>query len=183
MIEQSSPGKARDILVACCKRKEGKGIWSIARELMRPYSTVRGWLVRVCHPFRHVPHAEGNLHIPVVFGKARRDKIKIQAHFIPIVAYPLLANQVVLVVFSHVGQGAEEHDLVRACHSAPFEKRVEHADVAGIGIRRMSAFGHADGMLVVLICCNGIQGISCTKSSSPPVQGSKKTGKQNQPNT
>ena len=38
MIEQSSPGKARDILVACCKRKEGKGIWSIARELMRPYS-------------------------------------------------------------------------------------------------------------------------------------------------
>ena len=47
MIEQSSPGKARDILVACCKRKEGKGIWSIARELMRPYSTVRGWLVRM----------------------------------------------------------------------------------------------------------------------------------------
>ena len=47
MIGQSSPGKARDILVACCKRKEGKGIWSIARELMRPYSTVRGWLVRM----------------------------------------------------------------------------------------------------------------------------------------
>ena len=47
MMEQSSPGKAKDILVACCKRKEGKGIWSIARELMRPYSTVRGWLVRM----------------------------------------------------------------------------------------------------------------------------------------
>ena len=47
MMEQSSPGKARDILVACCKRKEGKGIWSIARELMRPYSTVRGWLIRM----------------------------------------------------------------------------------------------------------------------------------------
>ena len=47
MMEWSSPGKARDILVACCKRKEGKGIWSIARELMRPYSTVRGWLVRM----------------------------------------------------------------------------------------------------------------------------------------
>ena len=47
MMEWSSPGKARDILVGCCKRKEGKGIWSIARELMRPYSTVRGWLVRM----------------------------------------------------------------------------------------------------------------------------------------
>ena len=40
MMEQSSPGKARDILVACCKRKEGKGIWSIARELIRPYSAL-----------------------------------------------------------------------------------------------------------------------------------------------
>ena len=47
MIKRSSPGKARDILVACCKRKEGNGIWSIARELMRPYSTIRGWLVRM----------------------------------------------------------------------------------------------------------------------------------------
>ena len=47
MMEWSSPGKARDILVACCKRKEGTGIWSIARELMRPYSIVRGWLVRM----------------------------------------------------------------------------------------------------------------------------------------
>ena len=47
MIKRSSPGKARDILVACCKRKEGNGIWSIARELMRPYSTICGWLVRM----------------------------------------------------------------------------------------------------------------------------------------
>ena len=47
MIKRSSPGKTRDILVACCKRKEGKGIWFIARELMRPYSTVCGWLVRM----------------------------------------------------------------------------------------------------------------------------------------
>ena len=45
MIEQSSPGKARDILVVCCKRKEGKGIWSIARELMRPYSAIHGILL------------------------------------------------------------------------------------------------------------------------------------------
>ena len=47
MIKRPSPGKARDILVACCKHKEGNGIWSIARELMRPYSTIRGWLVRM----------------------------------------------------------------------------------------------------------------------------------------
>ena len=48
MIKKSSPGKARDILVACCKRKGGgNGIWFIARELMRPYSTIRGWLVRM----------------------------------------------------------------------------------------------------------------------------------------
>ena len=47
MIKRSSPGKARDILVACCKRKEGNGIRSVARELMRPYSTIRGWLVRM----------------------------------------------------------------------------------------------------------------------------------------
>ena len=47
MIKRSSPGKARDILVACCKRKGGNGIWFIARELMRPYSTIRGWLVQM----------------------------------------------------------------------------------------------------------------------------------------
>ena len=34
-------------LVACCKRKEGSGIWFIARELIRPYSTIRGWFVRM----------------------------------------------------------------------------------------------------------------------------------------
>ena len=47
MIKRSSPGKARDILVACCKRKEGNGIWFIARELVRSYSTIRGRLVRM----------------------------------------------------------------------------------------------------------------------------------------
>ena len=47
MIKRSSHGKVRNILVACCKRKEGNGIWSIARVLMRPYSTIRGWLVRM----------------------------------------------------------------------------------------------------------------------------------------
>ena len=47
MIKKSSPGRARDILVACCRRKGGNEIWSIARELMRPYSTIRGWLVRM----------------------------------------------------------------------------------------------------------------------------------------
>ena len=47
MIKKSSPGKARDILITCCKRKEGNGIWSIARELTRPYSTTRSWLVRM----------------------------------------------------------------------------------------------------------------------------------------
>ena len=34
-------------MVACCKRKEGNGIWFIARELIRPYSTIRGWFVRM----------------------------------------------------------------------------------------------------------------------------------------
>ena len=47
MMKQSSPGKARDILVTCCRYKEGNGIRSIARKLMRLYSTVRGWLIRM----------------------------------------------------------------------------------------------------------------------------------------
>ena len=47
MIKRSSPGKAKDILVACCKRKGDNGIWFIARELMRPYSTIHGWFVRM----------------------------------------------------------------------------------------------------------------------------------------
>ena len=36
-----------DILVACCRYKEGNGIRSIARKLMRLYPRVRGWLVRM----------------------------------------------------------------------------------------------------------------------------------------
>ena len=47
MIKRLSHGKTSGILVACCKRKEGNGVWSIARELMRPYSTIRGWLVQM----------------------------------------------------------------------------------------------------------------------------------------
>ena len=47
MIKKSFLGNAGDILVACCRRKDGKVIRSVARELMRPYSTVRGWLVRM----------------------------------------------------------------------------------------------------------------------------------------
>ena len=47
MIKKSSPGRARDILVTCCKCKGGNGIWSIARELMGPYPTIRGWPVRM----------------------------------------------------------------------------------------------------------------------------------------
>ena len=47
MIKEPSPGKARDVLVARCKRKRGNGIWPIAREMMRPYSTIRGRLVRM----------------------------------------------------------------------------------------------------------------------------------------
>ena len=49
MIKKTPPGKARDILAACCKRKDGRGMRSIARELMRPYSTTRDWLVRITH--------------------------------------------------------------------------------------------------------------------------------------
>ena len=49
MIKKTPPGKARDILIACCKRKDGKGIRSITRELMRPYSTIRDWLIRITH--------------------------------------------------------------------------------------------------------------------------------------
>ena len=49
MIKKTPLGKARDILIACCKRKDGRGMRSIARELMRPYSTVRDWLVRITH--------------------------------------------------------------------------------------------------------------------------------------
>ena len=48
MIKRSSPGKARDILVACCKRKEGNGIWPIAKrtdEAVTP--PFADWLVRM----------------------------------------------------------------------------------------------------------------------------------------
>ena len=46
-MEWSSPDKIRDILVDCCRYKEGNGIRSIARELMRSYSMVRDWFVRM----------------------------------------------------------------------------------------------------------------------------------------
>ena len=46
MIKKMPPGKARDILVVYYRRKDGNGMRSIARELMRLYPTVRDWLVR-----------------------------------------------------------------------------------------------------------------------------------------
>ena len=45
MIKKTPPGKVRDILVVCCKRKDGKGMRSIARELMKPHSTIHGILL------------------------------------------------------------------------------------------------------------------------------------------
>ena len=36
-------------LVACCKCRVGKRIWSIAREMMRPYYIIHGWLVGMVH--------------------------------------------------------------------------------------------------------------------------------------
>ena len=47
MIKKTPPDKDGDILVACCRRKDGRGMWFITRELMRLYSTVRAWLVRM----------------------------------------------------------------------------------------------------------------------------------------
>ena len=40
-------GKPRDILIACYLRKMGASLREIARQLMKPLSTVRGWLVRM----------------------------------------------------------------------------------------------------------------------------------------
>ncbi len=47
MIDQTPSGKARDILVACHKRKAGMSLHAISEAMMRPYSTIRGWLVRI----------------------------------------------------------------------------------------------------------------------------------------
>ena len=49
MIKKTPLGKARDILVACCRRKDGRWIRFITRELVRPYSAVRDWLIRMVH--------------------------------------------------------------------------------------------------------------------------------------
>ena len=40
-------GKPRDILIACYLRKRGASLREIAHQLMEPFSTVRGWLVRM----------------------------------------------------------------------------------------------------------------------------------------
>ena len=40
-------GKPRDILIACYLRKMGAPLREIARQLMKPLSTIRGWLVRM----------------------------------------------------------------------------------------------------------------------------------------
>ena len=46
-IKEISCGKPRDILMACLHRKTCLCLREIARQLMRPWSTVRGWLVRI----------------------------------------------------------------------------------------------------------------------------------------
>ena len=47
MIDQTPSGKARDMLVACYKRKAGMSLRAISKAMMKPYSTIRGWLVRI----------------------------------------------------------------------------------------------------------------------------------------
>ena len=47
MIDWAPSGKARDILVACHKRKAGMSLHAISDTMIRPYSTIRGWLVRI----------------------------------------------------------------------------------------------------------------------------------------
>ena len=39
-IKKTPPDKAWDILVACCRRKDVRGMRFITRELMRPYAMV-----------------------------------------------------------------------------------------------------------------------------------------------
>ena len=46
-IKEVRCGKPRDILAACYLRKGGASLREIARQLMKPFSTVRGWLVRM----------------------------------------------------------------------------------------------------------------------------------------
>ena len=47
MIAALPPGKIRDIMIACCKRKMNLSIRRIQDLLMRPYFTVREWLWRM----------------------------------------------------------------------------------------------------------------------------------------
>ena len=45
--QEESAGKTKQMLEACRRRKEGRSIRGMAREMGLAYSTVRGWLVRM----------------------------------------------------------------------------------------------------------------------------------------
>ena len=46
-IKKVSSGKSREILMACYRRKNGASLREIARQLMKPHTTIRDWLVRI----------------------------------------------------------------------------------------------------------------------------------------
>ena len=46
-IKKMLCGKPRYILSACYMRKRGASLREIARQLMKPFSTIRGWLARM----------------------------------------------------------------------------------------------------------------------------------------
>ena len=46
-IKKMSYGKSRYMLSACYMRKRGESLREIARQLMKPFSIVRDWLVRM----------------------------------------------------------------------------------------------------------------------------------------
>ena len=52
MIKRPSPGKARDVPAACRRRREGNGMWTVARGPVRPYPAIRGRPVRMARPGR-----------------------------------------------------------------------------------------------------------------------------------
>ena len=46
-IKKMSCGKPQYMLSTCYMRKRGASLREIARQLMKPFSTIRGWLVRM----------------------------------------------------------------------------------------------------------------------------------------